>query len=195
MPQKKIIKKDTIESINDFSSSMVKNTANEFKKIGTGIFDQFFGNNDENNDFNEMPRAQEQKPNKPQLRRESVFTYSNYYETEIVKREIKNLTEQVRREIEHLKNTEKNLLNEVQDISKLTVESLPEKPGIYHIRFLELVLSILRTLRLKINESRTWMQAMVSKRKKRGSLFATRSKKMGTQYSMSQELSNARSIQ
>jgi len=36
---------------------------------------------------------------------------------------------------------------------------------------------------------------MVSKKKKRGSLFAVRSKKAGTQYSMSQELSNARSVQ
>jgi hypothetical protein len=72
---------------------------------------------------------------------------------------------------------------------------LPEKPGIYHVRFLEIIVNVLRALRAKINESSTWMQALTSKKKKRGSLFAVRAKKKGTQYSLSQELSSARSVQ
>ncbi|MCX6732754.1 MAG: DUF5660 domain-containing protein, partial [Candidatus Roizmanbacteria bacterium] len=64
-----------------------------------------------------------------------------------------------------------------------------------HVKFLEIVLQILRSVRAKVGESSTWMQALMSKKKKRGSLFASRSKKQGTAYSMSQELSNSRSIQ
>jgi len=39
------------------------------------------------------------------------------------------------------------------------------------------------------------MQALMSKKQKRGSAFGSRSKKQGTAYSMSQELSNSRSVQ
>ena len=48
---------------------------------------------------------------------------------------------------------------------------------------------------MKTGESRTWMQALMSKKAKRGSAFAARSKKQGTAYSMSQELSNSRNVQ
>ncbi|MFN3393664.1 MAG: DUF5660 family protein, partial [Candidatus Thermochlorobacter sp.] len=34
--------------------------------------------------------------------------------------------------------------------------------------FLEVVLNILRALRAKVGESKTWLQAMMSKKKKRG---------------------------
>ena len=101
----------------------------------------------------------------------------------------------IKREIDFLKKDNSGLMNEVKDVEKLTLNSLPEKPGIYHIRFLEIVLNLVRHLRAKVGESRTWMEALVSKKKKRGSLFAARSKKSGTQYSLSQELQNARSVQ
>lgn len=188
-----------VESIKDLGQSVVKDTASQFKKIGTGIFDSFFSNNytPDNLSFGEnlgFGQKAETAPSQP--RKEfSLFNYQEYYEREIVKKQIKELTEQVKREIELLKKAGSSLLAEVKDIEKLSLESLPDKPGIYHIRFLELVLSILRTLRAKIGESRTWMQAMITKKKKRGSLFVTRAKKQGTQYSLSQELQSARSIQ
>lgn len=162
-----------------------------------GILDQFFGNYDADyprEDIFGWPKESAKISGKS--RQEfSVFNYQNYYEKEIVRKEIKQLSEQITKEIEMIKKADKNLLQEVQDIQKLNLESLPEKPGIYHIRFFEIILSILRTLRAKIGESRTWLQAMISKKKKRGSLFAVRSKKQGTQYSLSQELQSARSIQ
>ena len=83
----------------------------------------------------------------------------------------------------------------MRDIEKFTMDTLTEKPGIYHVKFLEIVLQILRTMRMKTGESRTWMQALMSKKAKRGSAFAARSKKQGTAYSMSQELSNSRNVQ
>ena len=163
----------------------------------SGLLDQFFGGKDDEDDFgSEFKWAGEAKKQASRQRQEfSIFNYQRYYEQEVVKREIKQLTEAVKKEIEMLKKADSALLNDVKDIQNMTIDSLPEKPGIYHIRFFEIILSLLRTLRAKIGESRTWLSAMVSKKKKRGSLFAARSKKAGTQYSMSQELSNARSVQ
>ena len=158
--------------------------------------DHIFGN------FSEQPYQesqtnthQEKKQASEQRQEFSIFSYRNYYETEVVKKQIKELTEQVKKEIAYIKKADTGLANNIADIEKLTIESLPEKPGIYHIRFLEIILRILKSLREKIGESRTWLTAMISRKKKRGSLFLSLSKKKGTQYSLSQELTTARSVQ
>lgn len=190
--------KNTIETFKDLGSSVVKNTANEFKKIGTGVFDQFFGiNNSDRQNFGEEFGYQKEgrKPAAAQRKEFSLFNYQEYYEQEIVKREIKQLTEQIKKEIEMIKKADASLLQEIKDIQKITLESLPDKPGIYHVRFFEIILSILKSLKAKIGESKTWLQAMTNKRKKRGSLFMSLTKKKGTLYSLSQELQSARSIQ
>jgi hypothetical protein len=187
--------KNPIESIKDIGSSVAASAKNQVKRVGSGIFDQFFGNYDSDNRGSFEQQGSSREFGKPQRKEFSIFNYQQYYEQEIVKREISKLTEQVRKEIELIKKADSALLQEVKDVEKLTLESLPDKPGIYHIRFFEIILSILRTLRAKIGESRTWMQAMVTKRKKRGSLFAVRSKSKGTLYSLSQELQSARSVQ
>lgn len=164
---------------------------------GSGLMDQFFANKNPDYQFDEEYNwnRESKSPSKQQRKEFSVFNYQHYYEKEIVKREIRELAKQIKEQIELIKKADSALIQEVNDIQNLTLESLPDKPGIYHIRFFEIILSLLKTLRAKIGESRTWLQAMVSKKKKRGSLFAVRSKKKGTLYSMSQELSNARSIQ
>ncbi|OGK19634.1 hypothetical protein A2866_06725 [Candidatus Roizmanbacteria bacterium RIFCSPHIGHO2_01_FULL_39_8] len=190
--------KNPIESIKDIGSSVTNTAKDQVKKMGSSIFDQFFGGSasEDRSEFEYLGSTREfKKQNLGQRKEFSIFNYQQYYEQEIVRREIRQLTEQIRKEIELIKKADSALLQEVKDIQNLTLESLPEKPGIYHIRFFEIILSILRTLRTKISESRTWMQAMISKKKKRGSLFAARSKSKGTLYSLSQELQSARSIQ
>lgn len=172
---------NTVETLKDPASSLDQNS----------ILEQLFGARKESSDW-----EGEKKKQKPTPRQEfSLFNYNNYYEKEVVKKQIKELTEQIKKEIELLKKADSSLIAEIQDIEKLTIDSLPEKPGIYHIRFLEIILRVLQSLREKVGESRTWLSALVSKKKKRGSLFANLSKKKGTQYSMSQELSTARSVQ
>lgn len=164
-------------------------------------FDQLLGqfsHEDDDNDTEKLGKANEATKEKKQVgtRKEfSIFNYQEYYESKIIKDQIKQLTESIKREVALVKKADKSLMGEINDISKLTLDSLPEKTGIYHVRFLEIILSLLQTIRAKIGESRTWLTAMVSKKKKRGSLFASLSKKKGTQYSLSQEMSSARSIQ
>ena len=190
--------KNPLESLRDLGTSTAKNTANAFGKIGGGMLDQFFGSSDDHEDddlgseFNFKKEVAKAKGKKQEVK---VFNYQEYYENTLIKKQIQELTEAIKKEIEMIKRADASLINDVKDVENLTINGLPEKPGIYHIRFLELVLNILRTLRAKVGESKTWLQALMSKKKKRGSAFVVRSKKSGTQYSMSQELSNSRSVQ
>jgi hypothetical protein len=189
--------KNPLETLRDLGTSSAKKTADAFGKIGGGALDQFFDNYDnEDDDFGlETSFGRESTKTKTQKKEFKIFNYQEHYENTLVKQQIKELTEQIKREIEMIKKADASLISNVKDIEKLTIEQLPEKPGIYHIRFLEIVLGILRTLRAKVSESKTWLEALTSRKKKRGSLFAVRSKKQGTQYSLSQELQNSRSVQ
>lgn len=172
---------NTIESLSNVGTSIVDGASN--------IVDQFLGNTEyrRNESFNrpapEAPRKRESH---------TLFTFSNYHEKEVVTREIQALTNEIKKMIEVLKSETSEL---VRDAGKLAVEPISEKPGIYHERFLETILSLLRVLRATIGESKTWMQALISKKKRRGSLFASLSKKQGTQYSLSQEHQVTRSVQ
>lgn len=191
-----IAQKNPLETLKDLGSSTVSSTKDEFKKIGGGMFDQFFGGGDYGYSEKGEANFRQEKVDNPQKKKEfRLFNYNEYYENTLIKKQIQELSELIRREIDMIKKGNASLLNEIYDIQKISVESMPDKVGIYHVRFLEIVLKILQTLRLKIGESKTWLQALASKKKKRGSLFMARSKKQGTAYSMSQELQNARSIQ
>ncbi len=186
--------KNPLETLRDLGTSTVKSTFDNVSSIGGGMLDQFFGTaeDDGNESFNPQGLEEKKKTGKKDFK---LFSYTEYSETTLIKQKIAELTELIKKEIDYLKKDNSALLNEVKDVEKLTLNDLPEKPGIYHVRFLEIVLNVIRHLRAKVGESRTWLEAMTSKKKKRGSLFAARSKKSGTQYSLSQELQSARSIQ
>lgn len=137
----------------------------------------------------------QKKETKPQQRKEfTIFSYTKDKETRRIPQEIAQLTAEIRKEIDRLKKAQKSLTSQIIEIEKHSINHTTEKPGIYHVRFLEILLSFLRAIISKTNESKTWLSAMHSKKKKRGSLFASRKKKMGTQYSLSQELQTSRNV-
>lgn len=195
------LKKNTLETLSDIHPSIGKKQSigGSFADLGGGIVNQLFGIQDTGAERGlgaENVKSQTQEKARKPLRKEfTLFNYNKYYEQEVVKNQIKQLTEAVKKEIDMFKQANASLMAEVKDVQNSAINEIGEKVGIYHIRFLELVLSLLRTLRAKVGESRTWMQALMSKKKKRGSLFAINSKKKGTQYSMSQELTITRSVQ
>jgi len=165
----------------------------------SGFIDQLIGNYDYDDDFygdeNFYPRKEKAAP-QPQQRKEfTVFNSHEHYETERVTREVEELTKQIKQEVVMLKKTSAELDQNIKQVEKISLESTPEKAGIYHVRFLEIVISLLQSIREKVGDSSTWLTALISKKKKRGSLFAAHSKSKGTQYSLSQELQSARSIQ
>lgn len=190
---------NSLESLREISSSMGKSTVDALQSMGSGMLDQLLGVNNSTPEVSpeqQKKQIEELKEDKKSLKKEAnLFNYQNHHENVIVRDQIKNLLEQIKQEVQYIKKADASLMNDVRDIEKFTMDTLSEKPGIYHVKFLEIVLRILQSVRMKVGESRTWMQALMSKKKKRGSAFASRSKKQGTAYSMSQELSNSRSIQ
>jgi len=181
-------------SVASLSKDTIKKVGNAFGDIGKGLFEQLM--NQESFEKSPPRESLQNQQEQPQLNRErgNIFSYREI-EEERQMSEIKELIQAIKQEVESIKKADSALMSEVRDIEKLTINTLPEKPGIYHIRFLEIVLKVLQTMRLKIGESGTWMTALHSKKAKRGSAFAVNSKKSGTSYSMSQELSNSRSVQ
>ncbi len=161
-------------------------------------FSSFTSSRDQILDNNERKKYggyNSEKKSTQQKKEFNLFSYQLYYERELLKKQIKELTELIKKEIQAIKKADATLLQQVADVEKITVEQVTEKPGIYHVRFLEIVLRVLQSLKSKIGESKTWLQALISRKKKRGSLFLARSKKQGTQYSLSQELQASRSVQ
>ena len=145
------------------------------------------------NRFNSL-HNEEKAYNEPIEKRErrlpfqKEFTLFNYHEDIFVKKRVEKLMIEVRQEIEALQKANQSFEAKIKEIEKIALQPLPKNPGIYHIRFFEIILKILKSMRAKIGESRTWLEALSSKKKKRGSLFAFRAKKKGTQYSLSEEL-------
>ncbi len=143
-----------------------------------------------------QPPAQKESVATGNFRREfTIFKNSDHYETKVVPQQLSELMNQLKIEIAEIKRRNESMIAEVSRIENQALQSLPEKAGIYHVRFAELLLEMLRGLKAKMGEANTWMLAMMSKKKKRGSAFMANTKKKGTQYSLSQELSNARSVQ
>lgn len=124
----------------------------------------------------------------------SLYNRMNHSEKYEVKQEIQKLLQEVKAITQDIKTRSASVNSEAEQIEHETMRALPENVGIYHIRFLELIREILQGIRLKLNDAGSWMNAMTSKKAKRGSAFAARSKKSGTAYSMSQELQVARNV-
>lgn len=186
------IVKNPLESLREVSTDVVKSASSSIGGIGTGIFDQLLGIDQSEYKYN--PESLKPKPEKKvnfAPRREFKTIWSMQQEHEA--RAIRHLLEQVKKEVKMIRQADSALLQEVKDIDKLTIELPENASGIYHIRFLELVISILRTLRIKINESRTWLATFKGKANKKG--YKALSKKKGTSFSMSQELTASRSVQ
>ncbi|MBP6994445.1 hypothetical protein KBB12_04335 [Candidatus Woesebacteria bacterium] len=110
------------------------------------------------------------------------------------RKQIDEIHSMLRKEIEKYEKAQHTMNENLEKIKKmLLLEQQQAKKGIYHVTHAEVLVMMFRSFLSNINESNTWLEALISRKSKRGSLFATRSKSKGTQYSMSQELSIARS--
>lgn len=89
--------------------------------------------------------------------------------------------EEIRRELIAIIKTVKEVDFEVQK----TVMEIPSKPGVYHVRFLERIKIVLKLIRERLEDSRTWLKLSVSKKKQRG--YWSMYKKSGTSFGLSGE--------
>ncbi len=117
---------------------------------------------------------------------EMVFNYQEMQEERRIRSEIEEIIKEVKNELELLKTQNAAL---VEDVAKVSLQELPKQPGIYHLRFLEFIVKLLRSIRKKISEGKLWLEA--SFEKKRLKKFWFMAKKKGTQFSMSKELTQS----
>src|SRR3990167_4280975 len=135
----------------------------ETEKQKSDMLEQFFGPKNL-----EGFQKKEVKPRAPK-QEFKLFDRQEYQEKESTDSQIKELLDQI---------------SKVQEAEKIAIDNITENQGVYNIRFLQLIVLYLRTLKQRIGESSTWFDALKTKAKKRGSLFANLSKKKGTQYSL-----------
>lgn len=188
-----------LETLRDMGSSIAKDTSATLGKIGSGALDQLMGTYDWDNDeefgFEPQP-THSAESSKPQVKPQNeLFNYHKYHERVLVPKEVQELTAIIKQEVQAIRAANAALMDEVKDVEQAVMNQNTEKTSVYDIRFLETVMELLQLLKKKISESNTWLQALTSRKAKRGSAFLARSKKQGTQYSLSQEIQVSRNVQ
>lgn len=116
------------------------------------------------------------------------------YRREILQREKQTLvenTQEIKVKIEEVLIEIKKLINSSQELRvefrEIEVEERVEKPGKYHLNFLEWLLDIVRSARETVEDGASWLEAFYSKKNKRK--YWNMFKKHGTTFGMSQERS------
>lgn len=190
------LEKEKPLSISEGLSSVVKDTthgtADAMLDIGKGIFEQLLGSSPESHEYQSEQQAEQPQSN---LRPEgTLFSFREERDKQEID-ELKKLIKMIEAEVNAIKKKSNQVLQNVHDIENTVINTHEKEPTLYIFRILNAFLDVLRSVNLNLPSSSTWMEAMQSKKAKRGSLFASRAKKQGTQYSQSQELSTTRSVQ
>ena len=133
-----------------------------------------------------QPQKTERKEPVRVVRSEMLFNRNESMETQRIRAELSQMVEAVKRELAALRVQDKAL---TEEISKLALQEIPEKPGVYHVRFFEFVIRMLQLLRKKISEGRLWLNATFEKKNKKK--FWNMAKSKGTSFSRSNELTQA----
>ncbi|OGG26906.1 hypothetical protein A2960_02040 [Candidatus Gottesmanbacteria bacterium RIFCSPLOWO2_01_FULL_39_12b] len=124
-----------------------------------------------------------QAEKKVQRQETLIFSRRLYSENQSIQEETKVLLKQLKEQVVLLEKSEKSLSAE---ISKIKVAQMPNKSGIYYIRFFEWMLTVVKQLRMKVEEGRTWLAAFNSRKKKRIGYW-NMYKKHGTTFGLSNE--------
>ena len=181
---------NVFETLNSVSSDIGSQAVSESGRIGSDIFTSLLGG---------MPKSGELSPNQaielgpqqPEQAKEPVVAPR----PEIYpKPDITELEAQTRKQIlairEELKEIAKSLKSLHQEVQTAIAEE-PVNPGIYHVNFYEQLKSFLAVLRQQIEDSRNWLAAFNTRKKKMG--YWGMYKKHGTTFGLSSERSLATS--
>lgn len=198
---------NSIETIRSTGSSVVNTVSNEFKKDANDTWEMLLGIGRFGNAEGEMQegleidliakqKASEQKKQEQELagkeaKLKNVEAGINYTAevihaerriTQETNREIKMTVQEILVELKMIKSTSREVEAEIKDVDTL---NMPENPGKYHVHFLEWVLAVIRTARIRIEDSKAWMNSISSKSSKKS--HWTQDKKKGTQFGLSGE--------
>ncbi len=135
------------------------------------------------------PSKSYQPPVKEKFARKNeilVFSRTVKEHEQKIYQETSMVLQRLKEQVTILEKSNKGL---VAEMSKVKVEQVPEKSGIYYIRFLEWLLTVVRQMRMKVEDGRTWLASFTQKKKKMG--YWKMYKKHGTTFGLSQERSLA----
>jgi hypothetical protein len=112
-----------------------------------------------------------------------VFSYIQRKEDTNVQKETQVLLHKLKEQIVVLEKSEQSLSAE---LSKVKVEQMPQKTGIYYLRYLEWLLTVVRQLQIKVSEGRAWLNEFSNRQKKKMGYWK-KYKKHGTTFGLSHE--------
>lgn len=198
-PQKKQapLKKvdNPVEAIKDLGSDIVQKTAKDLVgDVTAGVIKGLFGKTgtlEPNQTINLSEIS-------PEPTKASVETYFKPFENPLEKKAtfISHQAELViAQELEAVRAELKMLIVAAKELSKeadKAVSQRPVNPGIYHLNFFERLKIILKLARQQIEESKTWLSLMQSKKAQKG--YWAMFKKHGTSFAMSDERAVASSM-
>lgn len=177
-------------------------TEDSIEKIIGGSFDQILGfsgsEKKQDSRGGDLKPGQEISFAKPQEEKAEAKEEKAYIEAAIdYSREIVHVGEraashenqeleyqlrEIMAEIKKLADSSKELQMQFKTVA---VEQHAVKPGKYHKNFFSWLLSVIRSARMKVEDSGAWLHAMQNKKKSRG--YNEMSKKHGTSFSLSNE--------
>ena len=112
-----------------------------------------------------------------------VFSYETTRQDYQLKQETNQILTELKKQVTLLQKSEKALSAE---ISKVKIDALPPKTGIYYLRYFEWLMAVIRGLRFKIEEGRNWLSTFNQRKSKKMGYWKIY-KKHGTTFGMSQE--------
>lgn len=174
-----------VEAVKDLAASVASDAASIPSDLAENAFQQIFGQ--------PQQTPQEIKPQEEidlqRIEKERILSYQKQRES--VEKNVFSYKEQVmvKKEIEELLRQIKLLINSTQTLVSetkvLAMEEMPVNPGTYHVNFFEWLIRIIKSLRERVEESRSWLSVFTSKKKQKQywSMF----KKHGTSFALSGE--------
>lgn len=119
-----------------------------------------------------------------------IFSPKETSQERYIRQETEKILQELREQIILLEKSSKALSHE---ISKVKVEQLPQKSGIYYLIFFEWLIATIKQLVVKAEEGRSWLKTFTTYKKKKLGFWAMYQKK-GTSYGLSQERVIARQV-
>lgn len=138
------------------------------------------------------PHTQEKKEHHVKGHEGTIFSFSHLDRREgdrEIAQETRELLKEITKQVKMLEKSEKKLEGE---LAKVTVDTKTSKEGIYYLVFFQWLLSVIRQLRVKVEESSSWLAEFNGRGKKKKGYWQ-QFKKHGTTFGMSNERSLATS--
>ncbi len=181
----RVIANNVLESLRDITGDVSHAVTNDVgKQIPTTALDALLGKplsgNLSPNESIEFPHNQDTKQveKTPPIRRPENHLPIMRSDEAYVKQQL----DAIRTELKALAQSVQSLNKEIKN----AVISDPIDPGIYHLNFYEQLLSFIKTIRMQVEDSRTWL-ALSNQRKKKKMGYWGMYKKHGTTFGLSTE--------